>query len=146
MRHRILALISVLVVVIAAGIGVACNASTNTAKTADSTKTWVAPRTAWGDPDLQGTWENLTPVPLERSKQFGNREFMTEQEAAERAKRAGATSTSGTPSVPLPRGEAEEISGTLADIDKARNANADNLPNDTPGKRIVDAEIGRAHV
>ena len=124
MRHRILASISVLVVVSAAAIAVACNASTNTAKTTDATKTWTPSRTAWGDPDLQGTWENLMPVPLERAKEFGTREFMTEQEAAERAKKRRSVSTNGTPSVALPRGEAEEISGTLAETDR-RNPAAD---------------------
>ena len=27
---------------------------------------WAAPRTAWGDPDLQGIWNNSTTTPLER--------------------------------------------------------------------------------
>ena len=27
---------------------------------------WTAPRTAWGDPDLQGIWNNSTTTPLER--------------------------------------------------------------------------------
>jgi hypothetical protein len=67
---------------------------------------------------------------------------MTEQEAAERAQKAKnlSTSTSGTPAPALPRGEAEEISGTLAETDNARNKTADSLSDDTPGKRIVDAE------
>src|SRR4029077_17442329 len=36
--------------------------------------------TAWGAPDLQGTWSNTTVVPFERPKEFGNREFMTDAE------------------------------------------------------------------
>ena len=27
---------------------------------------WTAPRTAWGDPDLQGQWNSQTSTPLER--------------------------------------------------------------------------------
>lgn len=149
MRHGNIASISVLAVAMAAGLAVACKApsdagqaSTTAARTGDAAKNWTPTRTAWGDPDLQGVWENLTPVPLERAKEFGTREFMTEQEAAERLRRAKtqSTSTSGTPAPALPRGEADEISGTLPEVDKARNSTADRLSDDTPGKRIVDAE------
>ena len=45
--------------------------------------TWTVGRTAWGDPDLQGKWAMAdTGTPMERSKEFGNREFLTEQELA----------------------------------------------------------------
>ena len=43
---------------------------------------YMVPHTAWGDPDFQGSWENRTPTPLERSVEFGTREFLTEEEAA----------------------------------------------------------------
>src|SRR3989441_5024123 len=96
-------------------------------------------RTAWGDPDLQGVWENLERAPLERPKEFGTKEFLTEQEAAARAKRTPLT-TSGTPTVDLPAGEAEDVIGNLASADNARNKAADSLPEDAPGRRIVGAE------
>ena len=41
-----------------------------------------SPRTPWGDPDLQGIWSNNILVPLQRSKEFGTRAFMTEAEHA----------------------------------------------------------------
>ena len=40
-------------------------------------------RTAWGDPDLQGSWQNTTTTPLERPAKYAGREFMTPQERAE---------------------------------------------------------------
>src|ERR1044072_3660309 len=45
-----------------------------------------APRTPWGDPDLQGTWtsEAELSVPFERPKEYGNRQLMTDQEFAAR--------------------------------------------------------------
>ena len=45
----------------------------------------VAPAqtTPWGDPDLQGIWSNLTPVPLERPGTLANKPFFTKEEAAE---------------------------------------------------------------
>ena len=39
------------------------------------------PRTPWGDPDLQGTWDFTTITALERPAQFAGREFLTDAEA-----------------------------------------------------------------
>ena len=41
-----------------------------------------APRTAWGAPDLQGVWDFRTITPLQRPEQYGDREFLTREEAA----------------------------------------------------------------
>jgi hypothetical protein len=41
------------------------------------------PRTAWGEPDLQGIWTNEFDVPLQRAARYGNREFLTDEERAE---------------------------------------------------------------
>ena len=40
------------------------------------------PRTAWGDPDVQGIWDFRTITPLERPEEYGDREFLTAEEAA----------------------------------------------------------------
>ena len=46
----------------------------------------AAPRTAWGDPDLRGTYtsDNSIGVPLERPAQFGTRAELTDEEYAAR--------------------------------------------------------------
>ena len=63
-----------------------------------------AQNTPWGDPDLQGTWSNQTPIPLERPSPLANKPFFTKQEAADIEKNslasilkvvAGAIGTSG---------------------------------------------------
>jgi hypothetical protein len=48
------------------------------------------PRTPWGDPDLQGTWssEAELSVPFERPREFGDRQFLTEAEFAQRQAQA----------------------------------------------------------
>jgi hypothetical protein len=46
-------------------------------------KTWVLPRTPDGQPDLQGYWTSLSFTPMERPAKYGNREFLTDEEAAQ---------------------------------------------------------------
>ncbi len=57
-------------------------------------RTWTAPRTPWGDPDLQGNYTNKyeTSTPFERPAQFDGRklEDVTAQELAEAVKRRQA--------------------------------------------------------
>ena len=40
------------------------------------------PRTAWDDPDIGGVWDFRTITPLERPEKYGDREFLTAEEAA----------------------------------------------------------------
>lgn len=42
-----------------------------------------APRTAWGKPSLQGTWDFKTATPYERPEKFKDREFLTAEEIAQ---------------------------------------------------------------
>ena len=42
----------------------------------------AAPRTAWGQPDLQGIWDFRTITPLERPEALADQEFLTAEEAA----------------------------------------------------------------
>lgn len=50
-----------------------------------ATRSWVQPKTPWGDPDLQGTWtsDDCIGAPMNRPAKFGNRLYYTEQELAE---------------------------------------------------------------
>ena len=47
-----------------------------------ATKAGNPPRTAWGDPNLQGTWYVMYDIPLERSAANANKEFLTDAEVA----------------------------------------------------------------
>ena len=48
------------------------------------TDSGTPPRTAWGDPDLNGTWSYASLTPLQRPASMADREFYTAEEAAER--------------------------------------------------------------
>jgi hypothetical protein len=50
---------------------------------------FVPKKTAWGDPDLRGTWpiDHLNGTPMQRDPAQGNRIFLTDAEFAERTKR-----------------------------------------------------------
>ena len=43
-----------------------------------------APRTPWGDPDLQGIWTNTTTTPLERPDDLADQDVLTDEERAAR--------------------------------------------------------------
>ena len=50
---------------------------------ADAEPAWTMPRLPDGQPDLQGYWTTQTFTPLERPEYLADREFFTEEEAAE---------------------------------------------------------------
>jgi hypothetical protein len=78
----------------------------NSQRAADSTpkavpaKSWKAPRMPWGHPNLEGIWNNGTTTPLERPKDLADREFLTDEEWATRAKEA-ATRAENRPDDPV---------------------------------------------
>jgi len=49
---------------------------------------YKAPKTSWGEPDLQGVWSTAgeLSVPFERSASFGDRQVLTDEEFAQRLK------------------------------------------------------------
>jgi hypothetical protein len=49
---------------------------------------WEQPRTPWGEPDLQGIWNNVTATPLQRSDELKDKALLTSEEAAAYARRA----------------------------------------------------------
>ncbi|BBC73896.1 conserved hypothetical protein [Altererythrobacter sp. B11] len=71
-------------------------AAAQTAAPADLTKLPPIPKdyqpkkTAWGDPDLRGTWpiDNIASLPMQRPAQFGDRFFLNDEEFAQRQEQA----------------------------------------------------------
>ena len=42
---------------------------------------WTLPLTAWGDPDLRGTWSYASLTPLQRPGNYSDKEYFSEEEA-----------------------------------------------------------------
>jgi len=78
MKHRLLLL------AIVSFSSVSAMGQEQTAKAPTSAKTWTQPKTAWGDPDIQGTWtsDDYIGVPLQRAVDIGTRLQRNEQEIA----------------------------------------------------------------
>jgi len=103
-------------------------------------------KTPWGTPDLQGIWANMQVVPLERPKEFGTREFKTEEEMnkieqelidrkANRGPGRDSRTVGGKPGI-----------GTEKDVARAYNDFWFGEPLTTPGRRtsqLVDPPDGR---
>ena len=68
-------------------------------------KKWTQPRTAWGEPDLQGIWSYATITPLERPTEHAGKEALSEEEVAalDEQARTGADRRDGTPEADLAR-------------------------------------------
>ncbi len=98
-------------------------------------KTWTAPRTSDGKPDLQGIWNNATLTPLERASQYSSKAVLSEAEAAEFEKQE-------LKSVDADRRDG----GTATDVNRAYNEFWRDRGRITPDRRtslIVDPPDGK---
>lgn len=73
MRHPVRASIALLAAIIAAGLVVPA--------AGQAPKKYVAPKTPWGDPDLQGVWNDATSTPLQRPAKIGEKNVLSDEEA-----------------------------------------------------------------
>jgi hypothetical protein len=91
-------------------------------------------KTPWGDPDLQGIWNQVFNTPLERPARYANREFFTDQERAEFDRQRAAVRSR----------DARAQTGTEKDVAGAYNAVFQSIRH--YGKRtslIVDPPDGK---
>ena len=79
------------ILIAAAGVSSASAADADFAAVPPVSKAYHPARTAWGEPDLRGAWpiDHLNFTPLQRTKEQGNRAFLTEAEYAARVKSLG---------------------------------------------------------
>jgi hypothetical protein len=102
-----------------------------------------AQTTSWGDPDLEGVWSNLAPIPLERPPALANKPFFTEAEAAEAEKNALATALKNVAAAIDTSGEFNEVWLESGKGQVPRNRST-SLVIDPPDGRIPYTPEGRA--
>ena len=94
------------------------------------------PRTVWGDPDLQGIWNNNTSTPLERPDEFADKAILTGEElAAYTAQRQASREDR----------DSREGRGTDADVRRAYNAYWFPVPGEAISRTslILDPQDGK---
>ena len=96
-----------------------------------------APRTTWGDPDLQGIWANDVSTPLERPSRFAGKAELSEEELALFTEERQASRED--------RDRRDAEAGTVTDVGRAYNAHWFPVPGN-PIERtslITDPPNGR---
>ena len=115
---------------------------------AQAPKKWMVPKTAWGDPDLQGMWPGNMGVPMQRPKDMGQRNELTDEEFAKRVERAKQASAAdaqefapadqkvgiGPPSYWTERGQPTRQASLVIDPPDGR------LPPMTPEAKAIQAK------
>jgi hypothetical protein len=121
MKHRVpalliatggaLALVIVMLKLAAVlGAGQAPTTRTTTATTANSV---AAPKTPWGEPDLQGIWTYEYQVPLQRPDKYAGKEFFTDAEIAELDKQRAAQESRD---YRAPKGSEADVTGAYSAV------------------------------
>ena len=94
MKHRFLTSIGILAMAIAVApspIAAQAPSAAVSKKAASGTASKAAaksavPRTPWGEPDIQGVWNDATSTPLQRPASVGGKEVLNDEDQAEFAK------------------------------------------------------------
>jgi hypothetical protein len=134
MRKRLLGLIGVAAAIATVAILPVTHVAVAGQAPTAAAKAGPAPKTPWGEPDLQGIWTDDYQTPLQRPEKFANKEFFTEEERAVLDKQRAA----------LLRREVRVERGTEKDVAGAYNSVFTSVRH--AGRRtslIVDPPDGR---
>ena len=96
--------------IVAFSVGLAASITAGSAEAPVSST--AAPKTPWGEPDLQGIWTEESDTPLQRPARYANQEFFTDAERTELDRVRAA----------IPSRDRRPERGTEADVAGAYNA------------------------
>jgi hypothetical protein len=99
------------------------------AQAVPASKTWTAPLTPDGQPDLEGVWLDNSATPLERPKALEGRQFLTDAEVAELKQRADRI---------FKGGHSDAAAGDNVFLAALANPERYTNPNATGGSEFVD--------
>jgi hypothetical protein len=101
-----------------------------------ATRDSAIPRTTWGDPDLQGVWDYWTFTPLERPSEFAGKAVLTDEEAAQLARRLREEALGGDAKGPRAGDTGAYSQEAWTDRAKARALKQTSLIVDPPDGKI----------
>jgi len=99
---------------------------------------YTAPRTPWGDPDLQGTWPGNMGVPMQRPETLGERTQLTDEEFARREAQAAAQAAADAERFVRPTEGRGGIGGPSHWVERGRPTRQTSLVVDPPNGRLPD--------
>src|ERR1700693_4245770 len=105
------------------------------AKNAAASKNSAVPKTPWGDPDLQGVWNDATSTPLQRD--IGLKDVLTDEEAVDFQKSLANDLTRDR------RDGGAEVDGNRAYTDPSMDSRRLKITSDRRTSLIVDPPDGR---
>jgi len=76
-------------IALASLVAVPVGAQSQTAPKKAAAKVWTAPKTPWGDPDIEGVWtsDSVRGIPMERPANLAGKAELTDEEFAAKVKR-----------------------------------------------------------
>jgi hypothetical protein len=103
----------------------------------------TAPRTPWGEPDLQGIWNSSVITPNERPKQYADREFLTEAEVADIEKKAVRTTLGTGRDVRALKGTPEDVEGAYNNVFTGNGSAGTHYDRSRRTSLIIDPKDGK---
>ena len=142
MSYRRLRLLAVPVIVLVA-TGLAATSVAGQPGSSDAARRAVPP-TAWGDPDLQGTWASSGATPMERPDEHQGRERLSDEEVAQ----IRAESAARTERLLLAEARRTVAGGNVASYnnfwnDRGAPTNRTSMLVDPPDGRVSAVDAGR---